>query len=174
MELWDVYDINRNKLDKVIDRHSKEQLGIGEYHLSVEAFIINKRNEILISKRAEFKNKYPLLWECNGGAVQSGETCKQAIIRELKEELGVVLCDNEMLFYKEIRNDDSKMFKSIWIIQKDIDIDKLDLVDGEVIETKWVTINELENMKRMNMVVPKMIINKEEFESILEIIGGKG
>ena len=28
MELWDVYDINRNKTGKVIDRHSNDRLRI--------------------------------------------------------------------------------------------------------------------------------------------------
>ena len=32
MELWDVYDINRNKTGKVIDRHSNDRLSTGEYH----------------------------------------------------------------------------------------------------------------------------------------------
>lgn len=41
MELWDVYDINRNKTGKIIDRRSGERLKDGEYHLVVEAIIIN-------------------------------------------------------------------------------------------------------------------------------------
>ena len=45
MELWDVYDINRKFTGKVIDRHSNERLKKGEYHLVVEAIIINLKGE---------------------------------------------------------------------------------------------------------------------------------
>ena len=72
MELWDVYDKNKKKTGKIIDRHSDERLNEGEYHLAVEAIIINE-NKILISRRANFKNNYRLLWECTGGSVKSGE-----------------------------------------------------------------------------------------------------
>ena len=54
----DVYDINRNKTGKVIDRHSNDRLSTGEYHLVTEAIIINSRNEILLTKRASTKQKY--------------------------------------------------------------------------------------------------------------------
>lgn len=41
MELWDIYDTNKKITGKVIDRHSQEKLKEGEYHLVVEAVIIN-------------------------------------------------------------------------------------------------------------------------------------
>lgn len=50
MELWDVYDINKKFTGKVIDRHSEERLKEGEYHLVVEAIIINSKGEILLNK----------------------------------------------------------------------------------------------------------------------------
>ena len=53
----------------------------------VTALILNSKNEILISKRAEHK-KYPLMWECNGGSIVAGETSLEGILREIKEELG--------------------------------------------------------------------------------------
>lgn len=59
MELWDVYDINRKYTGKVIDRHSNERLKKGEYHLVVQAIIINSKGEILLNKRSKLKNKYP-------------------------------------------------------------------------------------------------------------------
>ena len=51
MELWDIYDINKEKTGKVIDRHGDEKLKDGEYHLVVEAIIINSKGEIFYYKR---------------------------------------------------------------------------------------------------------------------------
>ncbi len=170
MELWDVYDINRKFTGKVIDRHSDEKLKEGEYHLVAKAIIINEKNEILISQRSAKKDKYPLLWECAGGAVKSGENSRQGIIRELNEELGLTFNDDDAIFYKEIRNDSPKNFKDIWLFKKDIEIDNIRFIDHEVVNVMWVTIEELESMKKQNMIVPKIELNIDEFKKILDFI----
>ena len=113
MELWDIYDINKNKTGKVIDRNSNERLKDGEYHLVVAAIIIDSKERILLSKRSKFKQKYPLMWECSGGACISKETSLEAILRELKEELGLNLKKTEAIFYKTIRDEIAKHFKDL-------------------------------------------------------------
>lgn len=169
MELWDIYDVNKNKLNKTIRRDSAQRLQDGEYHLVVEAIILNSKNEILISKRAKTKEKYPLYWECNGGAVKSGETSKQGILRELREELGVNFDENEATFYKEIRKDKSHAFKDIWLFKKDIKLSDISFTDNEVIDAKWVTIDEMKKMKDRGEFIPGKVIDKEEFKKILSI-----
>ena len=53
-ELWDVYDINKNKTGKIAER-GVTKLQNGEYHIAVQAVIINSKGDILISKRAAYK-----------------------------------------------------------------------------------------------------------------------
>ena len=56
----------------------------------VVAAIIKKNNLYLIVQRN--KNKHlGLKWEFPGGKVQSGETLTKALIREIKEELNIVI-----------------------------------------------------------------------------------
>ena len=167
MELWDVYNIDREKAGKVIDRHSFEILQNGEYHLVAEAIIINSKQEILMSKRAASKTKYPLMWECNGGSVKSGEDTLQAILRELKEELGIKLNKDEAIFYKTIRDDKAKDFKDIWIFRKNIDLKELLFTDNEVIEAKWVSIKEFEKMRKHNDIVPTIDFDEKELKNII-------
>jgi 8-oxo-dGTP diphosphatase len=52
---------------------------------------INSVNEILIAKRPENKNMAGL-WEFPGGKIHEGETPEAALVREIKEELGVKIC----------------------------------------------------------------------------------
>ena len=54
-ELWDIYDINKKKTGKTAERNVY-QFKKGEYHIIVTGIIMNSKNEILISKRAEHKN----------------------------------------------------------------------------------------------------------------------
>ena len=57
-------------------------------HNIVTAALIDEAGRVLLSKRAD-SVRYGGLWEFPGGKVEAEETCEAAIIRELKEELGV-------------------------------------------------------------------------------------
>ena len=169
MELWDIYDINRNKTGRVINRNSNQRLKEGEYHLVVEAIIINSIGKILLSKRAEFKSKYPLMWECTGGSCIKGENSLQAILREIKEELGMNFKETDAIFYKTLRDDKAKDFKDIWLFRKNIEIKDLKFTDREVIDSKWVTIEEFEIMCKQKEIVPTVDFARKDYEKCLKL-----
>ncbi|MCV6587109.1 MAG: NUDIX domain-containing protein [Marinibacterium sp.] len=52
--------------------------------------LILQENRILLGRRAPFRRAYPGCWDVIGGRVEAGETCAQALIRELDEEIGIV------------------------------------------------------------------------------------
>ena len=70
-EYWDLYDKDRNKLNKVAKRG--DTLANGEYHLVVNAWIKNKKNQFLITQRSANK-KFAYMWETTGGSALQGET----------------------------------------------------------------------------------------------------
>lgn len=167
-ELWDIYDKNKNKTGRVMER-CKYQLKEGEYHIVVTGIIMNSKNEILISKRAEHK-KFGLMWECNGGSILSGETSLEGIIRELKEELGLEFSKKEAIFLKEIRRD--KMppdFKDLWLFKRDIDLNDISFPDGEAIEARWVTIQEFIKMYENKEIVPTVDFGIDEYKKALNL-----
>lgn len=167
MELWDVYDINRNKTGKVLDRHSNERLKDGEYHLVTEGIIINIDGKILVNKRASSKEKYPLMWECTGGSCVKGENTLQGILREIKEELGLNLKENEAIYLKSLRDDKAKDFKDIWAFRKNIKIKDIKFTDGEVIDSRWVTIDEFEKMLNNKEIIPTIDFTREDYNKII-------
>ncbi|MFU2362691.1 MAG: NUDIX domain-containing protein, partial [Clostridiales bacterium] len=112
-ELWDIYDENKNKTGRTAIR-DVTILQKGEYHIVVTGIILNSKNEILISKRATNK-KFGGMWECNGGSILAGETSKEGILRELKEELGVIFKPEEAIFLKEVKRERvPQNFKDLW------------------------------------------------------------
>lgn len=167
MELWDVYDINKKKTGKVINRHSNQRLKDGEYHIVVQAIIININGEILLSRRSKQKQKYPLMWECCGGSCIKGETSLQAILRELREELGLNFKQADAIFYKTIRDDRAKDFKDLWIFRNDVKDKDIKFTDGEVIDSKWVTIEEFETMFKNKKIVPTVDFSKEDYKTCI-------
>lgn len=56
--------------------------------LVVAAALVDPDGRVLITRRPEGKVMEGL-WEFPGGKVEDGESCEQAIIRELREELGI-------------------------------------------------------------------------------------
>ena len=167
-ELWDIYDINKKKIGRTAER-DVYQFKEGEYHIVVTGIIINSKNEILISKRAEHK-KFGLMWECSGGSILAGETSLEGIIRELKEELGIEFSKKEAIFLKEIRRDKIPPdFKDIWLFKKDIDEREIIFPDGEAIDAKWVTIDEFIQMYKNKKIVPTVDFGIDEYNKALTL-----
>ena len=101
MEKWDLYNAKREKSGITVCRG--EIIPKGLYHLSVSVWIVNQQGQYLLSQRHP-KKQYPLYWECTGGSVLSGETSLQGAIREVKEELGILLTPgSERLIYQSRR-----------------------------------------------------------------------
>ena len=53
--------------------------------------LIDTANRVLIAQRPEGKSMAGL-WEFPGGKVEHGETPEQALVREVREELGIEIC----------------------------------------------------------------------------------
>lgn len=55
--------------------------------------LVNEQNEVLISQR-NYSREYKGFWEFPGGKVEKNESTYEALNREVKEELGIVLQEN--------------------------------------------------------------------------------
>ena len=51
MELWDVYDIDRQKTGKLAQRVNGKSMPEGEYHLVVHICLFNAKGQLLIQQR---------------------------------------------------------------------------------------------------------------------------
>ena len=166
MEYWDIYDINKKKTGKTTPRLGCK-LEKGEYHIVVNAVIINSKGQILVSKRADYK-PHGLMWEMSGGSITVGETSIEGMVRELREELGIKVEENEGKLYKTVRRDDPPAdFKELWLFRKDIDIKDITFPDGEAVEAKWVTIDELEQMTENKEIIGVRDFTREDYEKIM-------
>ena len=167
-ELWDVYDSNKRKTGKIAER-GVDILENGEYHIVVQAVIINSKNELLISKRAAHK-KYGLMWEMNGGSILKGETSLEGMIRELREELGITVEKKEAMFLKYTKREKHPAnFKDFWVFRKDIELKDITFPDGEALEAKWVSIEEYLNMIEKKEIVPTIEFDEEDYNNVLNL-----
>ena len=151
MEKWDLYNAKREKSGITVCRG--EIIPKGLYHLSVSVWIVNQQGQYLLSQRHP-KKQYPLYWECTGGSVLSGETSLQGAIREVKEELGILLTPgSEKLIYQS-RRENVQDFYDVWLFHKDIKIEKMRLQETEVVDVQWVNPDKLFEMFRLKHLHP--------------------
>jgi 8-oxo-dGTP diphosphatase len=100
------------RLAQYIDARDKALLDSPPLHIAVAA-LWNPQGEILISLRPPHWHQGGL-WEFPGGKVEPGETVKQALARELEEELGVTPLSARPFFQTTYAYADRKVFLDVW------------------------------------------------------------
>ncbi len=143
MEKWDVYDIQKNKIQERGTIQSTDELQEGEYNLVTVSWIHNSKGEFLMQKRSEDK-VYPLLYANHGGRALTGETSKESMIRELKEEIGIEVIEEELILLRTFHDQES-IFDE-YIMFKDITLDDIKIDNKEVDSCSWYSLEELSNL----------------------------
>ncbi|MDO5307702.1 MAG: NUDIX domain-containing protein [bacterium] len=122
----------------------------GLWHRAVYAFIIDNDSNVLLQKRSGNKKLWPNLWDVTvGGHVDSGEFGRQALIREVKEELGIEIKDDDIKYLvgstsiNEKGSIINKHYNECYLITKKIDISKVMLQEEEVSEIKYFPKDEV-------------------------------
>lgn len=164
MEKWDVYDIQGNLTGQT--KNKDDDFQNSEYHLASSLWIINNNGKALIQKRASSKNIMPDKWSITGGAVVAGETSARGCIREVHEELGLKLKENDITllyrsFGKNIIYDD-------YIITYDFNIKMAALQPDEVSDIKWATINEIKELFYSGDFMFEIVEELEKVEKYIE------
>ncbi|MBY0271804.1 MAG: GNAT family N-acetyltransferase [Alphaproteobacteria bacterium] len=85
----------------------------------VAAILINEKGEMLISERSQGK-ALPGVWELPGGKMESGETPEISLIRELQEELGIQVREEDLepLTFASYRYDTFHMIMPLYLCHK--------------------------------------------------------
>lgn len=150
MEYFDVLNECGEFTGKVETRDNCHKQGL--WHRANYGFIFNKNGDVLLQKRSKTKKLWPDLWDITaGGHVLAGEFGYEALIREVKEELGIDIEQKDLLYLVgstsvNVKGDIiNKHFNECFIINKDVDISKIKLQEEEVSEIKWFTKEEILN-----------------------------
>ena len=138
MEILDLYDKDLRPTGLTVERGQPIPKG---YLIPIVAvYIYNDKGEYLIQKVAKSKGNY---FATTAGHVQSGETdFALAMMRELKEELGISVT-NEQLNLVKIRRYEHK-FTMLYMLKSNVGLDKLRLQEEEVDSVYWMTRNDIE------------------------------
>lgn len=81
------------------------------------AGILRRGNTVLIAERPEGR-PYSGYWEFPGGKIETGETGREALVRELHEELGIEVISVKHLFDHSHVYPDKNVLLEIWLVDQ--------------------------------------------------------
>jgi len=145
-ELWDILDKNGNVTGRVHERG--KPMVEGEYHLEVSVWIQNDNGEYLISQRSPNKT-FPNMWECTGGNAVAGDDSLTAALREVKEELGVILEPRNGRIIQHRLPCSSvgcNGLIDVWLFLHNADISTVFLAPDETCDAMWASRDEINRM----------------------------
>ena len=145
-ELVEIVDELGISTGLVIDKeeaHDKNLL-----HKEVSLFIINSKKEILLEKRSPNKRFAPNKWGLCAGHVQAYEDIDAAMIRELKEELGVSANKKDLHYFLTLlkKRTENSNISYDYYMHLDKNINDFIVQEEELSEVKWFSFNDIKNM----------------------------
>ena len=107
-------------------------------HVAV-GVIINRNREILVARRHDNQHQGGL-WEFPGGKVNQGENVRQALKRELLEEVNIDVRESAALLKIQHDYGDKQVLLDVWVVS----VFAGDAYGREGQPVKWISVGELD------------------------------
>ena len=159
MELWDLYNENRELLGRDLVRG--EEIPEGCYHLVIHVWIRNHKGEYLISQRSADRPTFPLIWECVGGSVLKGEDSLHGALRETEEEVGLRLSPADGKLVCSVVRDRVNGVRfadllDVWLFSYDGEVSLAKATTREVEQVAWMTRDRIRALLDTGKFVPTL------------------
>ena len=169
MELIDILDEEGNKTGKTATIEALHKNG--KWHKVVGIIIYDQNKNILMQQRAIKEKSDPGKWDiAAAGYIGSHEKELEGIKRELKEEIGLSLKEDEikhfMSYKKEVENDtvNKKHLEDIFIAQINSQNTTTFKVQKEEVEqVKWLSVDEVKSLVENKKVKTREMMYEELF-----------
>ena len=156
MEILDLYDRELRPTGQTIERGKRVPPGLMIPIVAV--YVYNNQGQYLIQKVAPNKGNY---YATTAGHVKSGETdFAKAMLRELKEEIGLSATKSELQLVK-IRRFNYK-FVFLYILKSNVPAEMLRLQKEEVDSVMWMSREDIELLCKMGL------FNRNHYQLLLD------
>lgn len=154
MEILDVVDENGNPTGQTVERKKAHEEGI--MHRTSHVWLLRKKQgkvQILLQKRSEIKESFPGCYDISSaGHIPAGMDFAESAIRELQEELGISVSNEDLVFCgdRTVIWDDSfygrpfhdRQYSRVFILWWDMDEEEFIVRKEEVDSVHWMDLDE--------------------------------
>ena len=135
---------------------SRKQVHLnGDLHKTVQCWMVDSQQNVLLQQRAQTKQNAPGKWDVSfGGHCVNFETPEQAVLREAKEELNLIIQPQKLNFLgvaqRFSHEGKNREIIYIYLYETDFLSQKLSHQNEEIDALKTATITELKNSYEKN------------------------
>lgn len=110
----------------------------------ISGIILSENKILLVKNKDEVSNFH---WSIPGGVVEKGESLKEALYREVREEVGLKVTDMNLAYIHEsyIPEFSAHTLVTAFNVEVENYIPKINDPDGEIVDIQWVDMNKIEN-----------------------------
>lgn len=146
-EYFDILDEQGNSTGEKCSRLEAHTQGL--WHKVVHIYLFRKLNdtiEFLVHLRSKTKDLAPNKWDIRfGGHLKSGKSVANALITEIKDEIGLDSKLSDFIQGETQQSDKfpNREFVSVFYYNYNDELEKLKFDDGEVQKVKWMTYENI-------------------------------
>ena len=160
MELLDVYDSLGNKTGRVVERGNKNEIFNNNEHIAVAIiYIENDKGEFLIQKASKEKGGH---YSSTGGHINHGEDAFSTIVREVKEELGINIGNDNIINLGHICVDFPVRF--MFYLKKNINLNDISLQKDEVESVSYMSVDKIKD------ILDKGLMHKGHYKVLEKVL----
>ncbi|MCI9234099.1 MAG: NUDIX domain-containing protein [Bacilli bacterium] len=172
-EYFDLLDENGNMTGVIKERSLVHK--DGDWHKAVHIWIINEKGEILLQRRCATKDSDPNMLDIScAGHLSSGDSSLEGALRELKEELNLVVSSDELKFIKTLQRSWKNNFgfidneyDDLYVLKIDKTIENMVFQKEEISEIIFVPYKKFKEMVIRRQ--KDMVMYDDEFEILFPI-----
>ena len=126
-------------------------------HRAVHVFVTDSQGRYFLQKRSSYKRVQPDKWDTSvGGHIPAGETYEQGALRELEEELGIILADpthlvkrHDFIWSTDFETEHTRTF--LLLYEGPFHLNAAEISDG-----RFWTVDELRNSYGLGVFTPNL------------------
>jgi 8-oxo-dGTP diphosphatase len=147
LEICELHDEMGQRTGRTVERGTK--LSPGEYYLVVHVWIRSEIGHYLVQQRALHLTADPGVWATTAGYVLAGEESIVGAIREVQEEMGIQLSQDQLTCLKTLKT--QNRLEHVWLAQVSQASLGNPIIGPEVSDWKWFSKIELRDRISRNM-----------------------
>ncbi len=176
-EFFEIFDEQNQPLHFTKPRHEVHR--DGDWHRTIQVFVINEKEQLLCNLRSKDKDVYPAYWDISvGGHIAPMEHSLQTALRELREELGINVQPHELRFvthfsldgFDETTHHTDREHATVFIYKTHLNTDDFRMAEDEIDALEFFPVSFIKQSLKSEIPAIRFVPLKTQYSELLDKI----